>query len=492
MCIRLLGQASLAAALLLSVGVSVFAGTTETFTFEAESYSGSRDREYSVYRPDHLGTPAPMVMVLHGCRQTEDDVLQDWGLTAAADRYGFVLVTPFITSYDGLRNPNCWGFWFDHHQHEGRGEPEDLHRIAQDVEERVAIDPARRYIAGLSSGGAMAVVAAVTHNEYWAAAASAAGLPYGEDATSVSFQCPGTASFHALSRVVGDMRDELDDPYPIPLMVIQNERDCTVIEQAGLNLRDAHLAVFGSGAPQASASSVPCTPFFVENHGCRHETFTTDGDPGSRSVVETLFYAGPLATPNSQDTDHGHYWIGGEDGNNGKWSLRHGPSLPDITWDFFARHPRVPAGPAGPRITLLGPDPLPLEVGQAFVDPGATATDPEDGNLPVSADCTSVDTTRAGRYTCTYSATDSDGNMVSVTREVDITDPNACVEVSASPRTHVTTGRAVVFSWFFFHRALASGDRRDIGFAWDDWSRVTLYEDEERQWVTQPREGCPQ
>ncbi|SFU98272.1 extracellular catalytic domain type 1 short-chain-length polyhydroxyalkanoate depolymerase [Halomonas korlensis] len=490
--ISLLCRNALAMALLALPSLVVFAGTTETFTFQAQDYPGSRDREYTVYRPDDLGSnPLPMVMVLHGCRQTQDDVLQDWGLTAAADRYGFVLVTPFITSYDGLRNPNCWGFWLDQHQHEGGGEPEDLHRIALEVEGRVEIDPGRRYIAGLSSGGAMAVVAAMTHNEYWAAAVSAAGLPYGEDAASVSFQCPGTATFHSISRVVSDMRDEVDDPYPIPLMVIQNERDCTVIQQAGLNLRDAHLAVFGNASQNTPAASRLCTPFFVEDYDCRHDIFTADGDSGSRSVVETVFYAGPLATPNPQDTDHGHYWIGGEEGNNGRWSLRRGPSLPDIAWNFFERHPRDGTAATGPHITLMGPDPLQLEVGQVFADPGATATDPEDGNLPVSANCDSVDTTQAGLYTCTYSATDSEGNTASATRTVEIIDPNACVEVSASPRAHVTAGRAVVFSWYFYRRALARGDRQDIGFAWNDWSSVTLYEGESAgEWFTRPVEGC--
>ncbi|TMH28794.1 MAG: PHB depolymerase family esterase, partial [Betaproteobacteria bacterium] len=169
------------------------AGTTRSFTYSAGSYPGSRDRQYKVYVPDNLPNPAPMVMALHGCEQTNDDVLNDWGLTAVADRYGFLLVAPFITSYDGLRNTNCWGFWLDQHRHQGAGEVEDLHQIALHVESRFTVDPARRYITGLSSGGAMTVVAAIAYNEYWAAAASAAGLPYGEDAASVSLsqQCPG-------------------------------------------------------------------------------------------------------------------------------------------------------------------------------------------------------------------------------------------------------------------------------------------------------------
>lgn len=490
--------------LLALAGVSALAGTTESFTFRAKDYAGSRDREYKVYRPDNLGGAAPMLMALHGCRQTEADVLQDWGLTAAADRFGYILVTPRITSYDGLRNPNCWGFWFDQHRHEGGGEPEDLHRIAQEVEARFNVDPARRFITGLSSGAAMAVVAATTHNEYWAAAAAVAGLPYGEDAAAVSLsgQCPGSANFHAVSRVVADMRAELDDAYPIPLLVVQNDRDCTVVQPAGRNLRDAHLQVFGAASHNTPATALAsegvCTPVFGEDYGCRHDIYTTDGRAGSRSVVETVFYQGPLATPDDGDTDHGHYWIGGEHGRDGKWSLRRGPSHPEIVWSFFSRHPRDADGgggpPAAPRITINGPNPLQIEVGQTFVDPGATATDAEDGALAVTADCSSVDTSRAGRFACLYTATDSTGNTASASRTVEVVDRSppdiSCASVSASPYAHLVAGRAVQGGWFLM-RALAVGDREDIGFAWNGWSSVTLHEGEAGRWYVRRPEGCP-
>ena len=479
------------------LALPAFAGTTESFTLAAKSYAGSRDRQYKVYVPDGLSGPAPMVMALHGCQQTHDDVLRDWGLTAAADRFGFILVAPFITSYDGLRNPNCWGFWFDGHRHEGRGEPEDLHQIALEVESRFNVDPARRYITGLSSGGAMSVVAAVAHNEYWAAAASASGLPYGEDAAAVSLSgmCPGSATFHSVDRVTRDMRLELDDRYAIPLMVLQNDRDCTVVQPAGRNLRDAQLRVFGDAAhdtpDEARAAQRACAPVFGDAYGCQHVLYTADGTAATRSRVETVFYSGPLATPNPSDTDHGHYWIGGEQGNDGRWSLRRGPSYPDIVWDFFARHPRAGVQPPGqPRITLNGDNPMQLRVGQTFVDPGATATDPEDGALPVTADCTGVDTSRAGRYACTYRATDSAGNTVSATRSVVVasTAPS-CATASDSPANHIAARRAVA-GGFFNLRALANADRQDIGFAWDSWSRVTLYEGEPGRWYARTPGGC--
>ena len=484
------------AVLLALLGASALAGTTQSFTFRAKAYAGSRDREYKVYVPAGLASPAPMVMALHGCEQTHDDVLQDWGLVAAADRFGYILVAPFITSFDGLRNPNCWGFWFDAHRHEGRGEPEDLHQIALEVESRFSVDGARRYITGLSSGAAMSVVVATTHNEYWAAAASASGLPYAEDAASVSFACPGSATFHPVSRVVGDMRAELNNTYAIPLLVLQNDQDCTVLQQAARNLRDAQLKVFGDAShdtpAKARATQIACTPVSgSDDYACQHVFYTVDGHSGSRSLVETVIYHGPLATPNPADTDHGHYWIGGAKGNDGKWSIRLGPSYPDLIWDFFSRHPRSGSALSGqPQISLVGDNPLQVKVGQSFTDPGATATDPQDGSVPVSADCTSVDTSHAGRYQCTYRATDSAANTVTASRDVIVVDPSLnCATVTASPASHMTAGRAVSGGWFNAW-ALSNADLKNIGLAWNFWSGVVLHQGKPGQWYVRVPDGC--
>lgn len=487
------------AALLVMTCGAALAGTTHSFSFESRQYTGSRDRQYKVYVPDGVSAPASMVMTLHGCRQTHDDVLRDWGMTAAADRYGFILVAPFITSYDGFRNTNCWGFWFDGHRHEGSGEPEDLHQIGREVEARFAIDPARRYIAGLSSGAAMAVIAATAHNEYWAAAASAAGLPYGEAAAAVSLfgRCPGSATFRSIDQVTRDMRAELDDDYAIPLMVLHNQRDCTVVQPAGVNQRDAHLKVFGTppyDVPDAArAVRRSCAPVLGEDHACVHEVYTVDGTADTRSVVETVFYTGPIATPDPTDTDHGHYWIGGEGGSDGRWAVRRGPSYPDIVWDFFDRHARDGGGPAGaPRIVLDGANPVRIELGQMFTDPGASATDSAGTTVAVVADCSAVDHTRVGHYTCTYSATDRDGNTTTASRSVIVVEPGpppGCAGISATPAAHITAGRAVMGGWFML-RALATGDRRDIGFAWDYWWPVTVYEGAPGQWLASPPAAC--
>ncbi len=485
------------AALLLGGSMLAEAGTRTDYTFSAESYSGSKNRQYSVYQPDGLSRAAPMVMALHGCKQNQNDVLNDWGLTAAADRYGFILVTPFITRYDGLRNENCWGFWFDNERHQGGGEVEDLKRIAESVEADYSIDPQRRFITGLSSGGAMTVVAATAHNEYWTAAATVAGLPYGEDSASVSLsgQCPGYATFHSVSRVAEDMRNEIDSNRAIPLMVLQNENDCTVLAQAGRNIRDAHLQVFGASGftnPTAAlADSQDCSPYYQNNYGCVHNTYTLDGSSGSASVVETVFLNGPAATPNTQDTDHGHYWVGGEDGNNGKWSVRVGPSYPDIIWDFFNRQTGNGGGTTGkPVCVIYGDNPQQLNLGTVFSDAGAGCSDAS-GTLTVTATC-NVNTAVVGEYHCDYSAENNAGSK-SVRRIINVIDPDApletCSEISASPAAHITAGRAVAGGSFSL-RAVSNGDQQDIGYAYDSWGSVTLTEGEAGLWYAQKPAAC--
>lgn len=74
---------------------------------------------------------------------------------------------------------------------------------------------------------------------------------------------------------------------------------------------------------------------------------------------------------------------------------------------------------SSPVIVLNGTNPMEIAVGAAYIEPGATALDTEDGTLPVTVSG-SVDTTTPGVYVITYRAVDSEGLSVSVTREVHV------------------------------------------------------------------------
>jgi poly(hydroxyalkanoate) depolymerase family esterase len=301
-------------------------GRVYTYTLPQGPYSGSQAREFKVYVPRAYdrGEPVPMVMALHGCSMDHEDALANWNWDLAADRHRFIVVFPFITRYDHLRAQNCWGYWFDEHIHEGAGEVADLHRMAEGVEERYAIDPERRYIIGLSSGGGMAVAAAIAYNEYWAAAASVAGLPYGDWDSSVLAE-----RFKPVTDHIEAIRAELDDERVIPFLVVQSRNDEVVRLRSAQLIRDSHLRVFeGDGD---AAVELDCTE---EGVACLHSRYL---GPSDQTVVETVFYDGAVGGTQCGSLGCGHYY-GGEDGDPDAWAYGAGPSTTEIAWAFFRNH----------------------------------------------------------------------------------------------------------------------------------------------------------
>jgi hypothetical protein len=79
-----------------------------------------------------------------------------------------------------------------------------------------------------------------------------------------------------------------------------------------------------------------------------------------------------------------------------------------------------------PVITLNGSNPMTVELGSTFTDPGATAMDANHGSTPVTSSGT-VNTDVVGSYTITYTATDLDNNTATATRVVNVVDTIAPV-----------------------------------------------------------------
>jgi poly(hydroxyalkanoate) depolymerase family esterase len=304
-------------------------------TLPAANQAGSRARQYTVALPDGFdtGAPVPVVMVLHGCLQTQRDMIHDTRFVELADREGFVAVFPFVTSFDPLeqRTPNCWGFWFDQHQHEGRGEPGDLRRILADVEAEFPIDPERRYVVGLSSGAAMAVVMAVAYSEDFAAAGSVAGLPYDETDCAVAGVCfLEGLQFKSVTDLVASMTAEqsrTEEQRLVPIMVVHSSNDGTVPFENGQNIRDVWIARYGAST---DAEERDCAR---EGVACQHSVFR---DGAGRTVVETVFYDGPPFVKS-------HAWIGD---NAGQFADPTGPSATDLLWAFFEATTPRDGGPA--------------------------------------------------------------------------------------------------------------------------------------------------
>ncbi len=87
-----------------------------------------------------------------------------------------------------------------------------------------------------------------------------------------------------------------------------------------------------------------------------------------------------------------------------------------------------------PVITLKGARTMTLKQGETFKDPGATATDDVDGAVTVQVSGT-VDTSKVGTYTLTYTARDKAGNTATATRTVKVVkkENNAQADVRKGP-----------------------------------------------------------
>ena len=285
--------------------------------FRARAYPGSRRREYLVHVPpsyerlDRL----PLVMVLHGCNQDHIDMQTITRFDELADRYGFVVVYPFITGYRGVRLRNCWGWWRRGDISRGSGEVEDLWNIVNAVRRSHRIDPDRIHVTGLSSGAAMAVAMAVVHGGKIASCAAVAGVAYGESIWALGKYPRVTKT----SATVADMKQAMGKRNGLtPLFIAHSADDHIVGLRAAEKLRDSWVGCFDLDPGSADVTQ--------GRHGGKPWSLTTYSDANGASALNYLVL---------QEYEHG--WYGGA---RGPFSVPDAPDVSSMIWSFFARHPR--------------------------------------------------------------------------------------------------------------------------------------------------------
>ncbi len=216
-------------------------GTSVDSTMPAGSNPHSRERIYRLYVPEgyDASKPSALLVVLHGCHQTHDDIQKITGFDALADSEQFLVLYPYVTSYLGYRARECWGWWIKAHRTRGRGEVEDIWRIVEQVQQDYSVDSSRLYVCGLSSGGAMAVNCLVAHPEKYAGGASVAGLAYGESPSAVKGSAFSIPRYHSIQRLCSLTNKNLAGLAPPNLLIIHSDGDHVVSGQATDNLEQS-------------------------------------------------------------------------------------------------------------------------------------------------------------------------------------------------------------------------------------------------------------
>ncbi len=138
---------------------------------------GKRALHYRLFIPGGERGPMPMVVMLHGCGQDAADFAAGTGMNALADEQGCLVLYP-EQSCSAHWN-KCWN-WYDRtHHRRGEGEPALIAGLTHRIMAEHAVDPGRVAVAGLSAGGAMAVILGRTYPDLFSAVGCHSGLAHG-------------------------------------------------------------------------------------------------------------------------------------------------------------------------------------------------------------------------------------------------------------------------------------------------------------------------
>jgi poly(hydroxyalkanoate) depolymerase family esterase len=288
----------------------VWASLPDGARFDERTYATEAgSRTYKLYIPScYNGEPCPLLVMLHGCKQSPDDFAAGTRMNELAEEQGFLVAYPGQPS---SANPaRCWNWFSSGDQVRDRGEPSLIAGITRQIMRDVAVDPARVYIAGLSAGGAAAAIMGLAYPDLYAAIGVHSGLACGA-ATDMP------SAFAAMRQ--GGSRLMKGAKHPLPTIVFHGDRDHTVSPVNG----DQVIAQSGAGM------ELHLTTNRGQSAGGISYTQTVQADGNGRPILEQWLLHGA-----------GHAWSGGSPA--GSYTDPRGPDASREMLRFFLENPRDP------------------------------------------------------------------------------------------------------------------------------------------------------
>jgi poly(hydroxyalkanoate) depolymerase family esterase len=284
--------------------------------FLSKSYANQAgSRGYKLYIPStYCGEPMPLMVMLHGCTQNPDDFSAGTQMNMVAEEKQCFVVYP---AQDQSANASkCWNWFKAVDQRRGQGEPSIIAGITNAVIDEYRLDRDKVYIAGLSAGGAMAIIMGTTYPDLYKAVGVHSGLPYAaaSDLPSAMSAMRGVASTRARHGGGSSAQAALG---AIPIIVFHGDRDTTVSAANGDRLIDDFVRNFEhAGAPMN---------VLVED----------GGQPGQRTYTRTSHHLDDRPALAEHWVIHGagHAWAGGS--ASGSYTDARGPDASREMLRFF-------------------------------------------------------------------------------------------------------------------------------------------------------------
>jgi len=289
-------------------------------------------RAYKLYIPGgYREQPLPLIVMLHGCTQSPDDFAAGTRMNQLAEEEGCLVLYP--AQGQGANVAKCWNWFNAGDQRREQGEPSIIAGITGQIMKSYRVDPRRVYVAGLSSGGAMAVTMGVTYPELYAATGVHSGLPYAaaHDMPS-AFAAMRQGKDQGNSQRIGVRAENIggrgpDASQPLaPTIVFHGDRDTTVNPCNGDQVVAQSQAQPANGSANAQSQTnarVTVQRGKVANGHAYTRTVYRDSNGGA-SAEHWLVHGA------------GHAWSGGS--STGSFTDPKGPDAAREMIRFFLEH----------------------------------------------------------------------------------------------------------------------------------------------------------
>ncbi len=282
---------------------------------------------YAVYVPAtrHAGSPSALVVVLHGCTMTADQMAAAAGFDAIAQRERFAVLYPDVDPGDAT-NTRCWkAIWEPSAEGRGRGDAAAIAAMTRGVIARWGVDPRRVYAIGISAGGFETPMLAAAYPDLYAAIGIHSGAAY--DGGQIG--CLGPSS---PSDTVTMARRALAAMGPrarvMPVIIVHGDSDPQVPYRCGQQALAQWLSTDEMIQRRRRRKLLVHSP-----------SITRATVPGGHAYTVASYSDGAGCLTAQLWTVHGmgHFWSGGSSAAaSARFSDPAGPSAAQAAWTFFS------------------------------------------------------------------------------------------------------------------------------------------------------------
>jgi poly(hydroxyalkanoate) depolymerase family esterase len=281
---------------------------------------------YWLYLPSTASAgPRPLVVMLHGCRQTATDFAVSTRMNQLAERKGFAVLYPQQSA--AADSHRCW-HWYKRSTQEGMGDVRLVAEMVAQVQGKHGLDTTRTYVAGLSAGAGLANILALRYPRVVAAVGLHSAPVFGTtDSPMSAYRAmqhgSGTAHRESVQSFGG-----AEPAFPgMPAILIHGARD-SVVRRINMTQLTEQFAILNTGFITREAAVV--RPYAARRSG-RHPR---------HAYQSATWYAGRKPQLVACEIDHlGHAWSGGD--GSVEFSAPEGPDATLMMWTFFSRHRRA-------------------------------------------------------------------------------------------------------------------------------------------------------